>query len=237
MSRSYYHRPSHSSVSAPIFAHSTNSTHHSHTRRSHPATTTSSTTRLYTPRARHTTAIDPVLAYNSHSGHASIEFDLTLPPTQILISNGSSRSSYAALSSRDLAHPATSPPLPYIHIRCSDMPWSIDVYPSPNSGSGIVTVGDVLYAIYRALRRRVSASDWNASSPSMQDRVRDAWLRRCKRQQSSEERNYEKNNGLRRVDWLMKNTVFRGLTPGQSNDHWVMHVGHGEKSVKFWSGT
>ncbi|KAF8521327.1 hypothetical protein JB92DRAFT_2891323 [Gautieria morchelliformis] len=236
------HHPSHTSVSAPVFAHPT-AHHHSHTRHTRPVpiSSTSSTARhlrhAYAPARVHpTAAVDAVLAYN-HSARPPIEFDLTLSPSQILIAQGPSRSSYAGLTQRDLSSPATTPPMAYIHIRCDDLPWSIDVYPSTDSGSGVVTVGDVLHGIYRALRRRVSSAEWDASSPGMQQRVRDAWLRRCKRQQSHKERSYESNNGLRRVDWLTKYTVFRGLSPGKSHDHWVMHVGQGEKSVKFWAGS
>lgn len=121
---------------------------------------------------------------------------------------------------------------------CEDLPWPIDVYPALNGGGGgIVTVEDVLKGVYRALRHRVSASEWHASSPNMQHRVRDAWVRRCKRQQSHKERTYESNNGLRRIDWLAKNTLFLGLTPGKTPDRWVMHVGQAEKTVKFRAGS
>lgn len=237
MAHFYQHnRPSYTSVSAPIFAPPTPH-RHSH-RHSHSVPTSRISVRPHAPTRSHPAAdIDPVLAYHGHSQHASIEFDLTLSLSHILVSHGPARSSYSGLSSHDLAYPATSPPLPYLHIRCEELPWSIDVYPALNSDSGVVTVGDVLHGIYRALRHRVSSSEWHASSSSMQHRVRDAWVRRCKRQQSYKERTYESNNGLRRIDWLAKNTLFRGLSPGRASDHWIMHVGQPEKTVKFRVGS
>jgi len=186
-----------------------------------------------TSRAVATTDLDPILLYHTHISNAPIEFDVSLPPAQILVSQGSSRSSYSSLTPRHLSPPAVYPPLSFMRIKCPLLPWPIDVHPDARSGSTVVTVGNVLEAIYSALRHRVSEAEWRAASPETQQRVRHAYLRRCKRQQSHTKRAYEESQGLRRIDWLVMNTAFQGLTPGKSPDRWVMHLRPGEKTVRF----
>ncbi|KAF8587748.1 hypothetical protein K439DRAFT_1630359 [Ramaria rubella] len=236
MAHFFHHHHQHHAAAAPVFA--APPTHlHSGTRAHTMSKVSSALPRGHHPhtkqRVHPTAVVDPVLAYHAHAAHASIEFDLTLPPSHILISHGPSRSSYVGLPAQDLTVAATSPPVPHLRIQCEHLPWPIEVHPSAHSGAGVVTVGDVLEAIYRALRHRVRGTEYYASSTEVQHRVRDAYLRRCKRNQSMSGRAYETNNGLRRVDWLMKNTIFQGLSPGRSHDHWVMHVAQGAKSVKF----
>ncbi|KIJ29188.1 hypothetical protein M422DRAFT_137610, partial [Sphaerobolus stellatus SS14] len=128
------------------------------------------------------------------------------------------------LSSRDRALPATNPPSSYLTIACEEFPWVIDIRPSSSSSSPYVTVGDVLDGVYRGLRHHVSTAEWENASPNTQDRVRESYHRRCKRTQTHRDREVESKNGLRRIDWLGKSTMFMGLMPGRRVGQWIMHV-------------
>jgi len=164
----------------------------------------------------------------------AIEYDVSLPPSQITRRSHSS-SSYGGLSPGDHARPATSTQLSFLRLQCDLLPWPIDIYPADHST--VVTVGDVLHGIYHDLRLHISGPEWNGAPSDTRERVRQSWLRRCKRQQTHRDREYEASNGLRRIDWLSKDTVFQGLSPGTSRDNWILHLRQGEKTVKFWAGS
>ncbi|KAF8518279.1 hypothetical protein BU17DRAFT_48872 [Hysterangium stoloniferum] len=202
---------------------------------SSPVLATSSTsTPSSQPRyASSSVSIDPLLAFHSHASNLVTQFDVSLPPSQIIQRLNSSYDNN--LSPRDRARPATSPPLPFLRLKCSLLPWPIDVDPADHSG--VVTVGDVFAAIYYELRRHVTRPEWEGAPADVRERVRQSWLRRCKRQQTHRDREHESSNGLRRIDWLAKDTVFQGLSPGRSRDEWVLHLRQGEKTVKFWAGS
>jgi len=118
-------------------------------------------------------------------------------------------------------------------VTCQGLPWPVDIHASSAS---YVTVGDVLQGIHRALRSHVSAKEWNESSPNTQERVREAYYRRCKRTQNHKEWEDENRNGLRRIDWLGKTRMFAGLKAGRRDGEWVLCVRAPEKGVKFWAG-
>lgn len=180
-------------------------------------------------------AVDSLLAYHSHPSNVLINYDFSHPPSQATLRRSSSVP--VGLSASDLTRPASYPPLEKMYITCPYLPWTITVYPS-SSHRPVVTVGDVLETLFRTLRKHVSGDEWHSEHSKRRETVRQAWLRRVKRQQTHKDREYERSNGLRRIDWLEKMTVFQGLELAKgSKNTWILHVRQGDKTVKFWNGS
>ena len=69
------------------------------------------------------------------------------------------------MSNDDLDLPACEPPLTHVRIYMSELRnWTIDVRPQPEAKSQIVTVGDVLYAIYKTMKQRVEPEVWEVKN-------------------------------------------------------------------------
>jgi hypothetical protein len=149
-----------------------------------------------------------------HSRPVSVVYDVRNPPvTACLATNPPT-----PLSPTDRAQLATSPPRAFMRITCDLMPWSIDV-----SNAAGVTCGDVFDAICAAMQRRVRRSEWLIAQESLQEKIIRAFAWRC--YSALGPPGYEEQQGPKRVDWLLKKTVFRGISHGGEEDTWVLHLG------------
>ena len=103
---------------------------------------------------------------------------------------------------------ATSPPVSLFTIECGLFPsldWLIEVE-KPDG----VTVKDVLSGLYKSLRRRITPNEYALVPETQRKRIADSFYRRVR---ESPDPSHEQGRGVRRVDWLLKHTVFVGLTP------------------------
>ncbi|KAF8879378.1 hypothetical protein BD779DRAFT_1423818, partial [Infundibulicybe gibba] len=76
------------------------------------------------------------------------------------------------------------------------------------------TVSDVLQGIHNSLRTNLSASEYDAlPTHQHQRRATAAYEARYRRVRGTRAYDEEKRGGLKRVDYLMDNTRFAGLTP------------------------
>ena len=100
------------------------------------------------------------------------------------------------LSSAVFTTPASSPPLPSLKLHVHDLPWLFTVQPDASRSLVVVTVQDVLLAIYFHLRAAVKGSEYNAMSKSKKAEI----FRTFERRVSSDEG--QRRKGLRRVDFL-----------------------------------
>lgn len=180
-----------------------------------------------------TIALDPLLEYHTSTAHSLLEYDLALPISQARLT--STRAASDTLSSRDRARPATSPPLPYMRLKSEYLPWSIEIHPA--GSASYVTVGDVLEGIHRALRHHVSKPEWLDTSESTKSLVQASFYRRIGRSHSHREWREEYTQGLRRIDWVGRKTVFAGLRASRRKEDWVLGMRQAEKTVKFWAGS
>ncbi|OCH95921.1 hypothetical protein OBBRIDRAFT_719426 [Obba rivulosa] len=82
--------------------------------------------------------------------------------------------------------------------------------PIPSRDANVpITVGDVLVAIHRSLQQRISHVDWARLSHSQAADVARAYTRRCRLYPSAEA--FEASQGVRRVDYLLDQYMFKGL--------------------------
>jgi hypothetical protein len=131
------------------------------------------------------------------------------------------------LSPRVLAEPAITAHLPYFTIVCDALPWHISIRPSSSKPGAYITVADVLNGIYRDLRRPVRTEELEvmALPPHFISSVRQAFYTRCSRlaQVDPAAANSETRKGIRRIDFLLGNSLFAGLVPTKdSPDNWQL---------------
>ncbi|KAG6914794.1 hypothetical protein DXG01_015253 [Tephrocybe rancida] len=153
------------------------------------------------------------------SGPPLLNFDLRQPPSTIT-------SHHKGISLRAFAEPATQPPLPSLVIIAPHLPWRLTVYPSHARTHGAyVTVEDVFRELYDMLRTNISAQEYHSLPSEVEKRkITAAYEQRYRCICGSREYEDEKRRGVRRVDFLMGQTRFMGLSPSESSpDVWLLH--------------
>jgi hypothetical protein len=118
------------------------------------------------------------------------------------------------LSREVLAQPASSPPQPSLALRVGNLPWLFTVWPEAtrSPGNAVVTVQDVLLAIYFHLRTAVKGSEYEAMDRSRKTEIFRAFERRVGTDP------IQRGKGLRRVDFLGGRFRAQGLVRAQSKD-------------------
>ncbi|KAJ7152689.1 hypothetical protein C8R43DRAFT_843348, partial [Mycena crocata] len=113
-----------------------------------------------------------------------------------------------------LAQPATYPGLPSLTVMCPHLPWLITVHAS---SGGCVVVGDVLYAIRRALRIRITEDQFDEWRDQEEKRFQ-VIGRGLKRRRAYE-------SGMTRLSFLGGRHKFAGLSESNMGcDVWVLNV-------------
>jgi hypothetical protein len=127
------------------------------------------------------------------------------------------------LSPTVLTEPASHPPLPSMIIRVGGLPWRAIVLPDPRLKKTIVTVKDVLAAIYANLRTPVDPTEYDPRS-------KDAWVYAMYTQaaitQAVQRRvgsNLVQPLGLLRIDHLRGRFYVQGLA-SREDDVWDVLV-------------
>ncbi len=120
------------------------------------------------------------------------------------------------INSWDLSRFTCEPPLPTITLVSRYFPWYIEVQSNNPSG---VTLYDLLWQISICMSTVVTAADyWNNEMDQVaRERVAEAWALRCGDNQD------ERNQGIRRVDFLMDRVVLQGFTRSKDGT-WEMKV-------------
>ncbi|KAK7036198.1 hypothetical protein R3P38DRAFT_2910969 [Favolaschia claudopus] len=145
-----------------------------------------------------------------------LNFDLTRSPSAIT-------THHHHVSTSGFSDSAVSPPQASLTIVTPHLPWSISVAASSNGH--YVTVADVLQALYRSLRTNVTAPEFHAlKQQKLMRRVSEAYTERYMRLHGHRGYEEEKKSGVKRVDFLMGNTKFRGLSAAGPADVWRLHV-------------
>ncbi|OSC96378.1 hypothetical protein PYCCODRAFT_1441083 [Trametes coccinea BRFM310] len=179
-------------------------------------------------------AINPLLN-GENAGGPLLLFDLsqnTFNP-QRLTSYGQKKGT--PLSLEELREPATYPPVWRMTITHDKIPdWPVVLEPRSTSRErsrerspflGVppevsqdspITVFDVLKAIFLTVQRQISHVDWARLSQSDMRAVSMAYTRRCRTFSSAAA--FEEAQGVRRVDYLRDDYMFRGIARENSKD-------------------
>ncbi|THU93050.1 hypothetical protein K435DRAFT_670955 [Dendrothele bispora CBS 962.96] len=130
---------------------------------------------------------------------------------------------HTPLSQRAMYEPAIEPPVLSLTLSVPYISWSITVRPSANGA--FVTVSDVFEGIYRTLRTQVTEAEYRSiRSPSDLKRVNGAYEHRYRCIRDSYTAYEEQQNGVRRVDFLVRHTRFRGISFTDSRGGLVLHL-------------
>ncbi|KAE9393147.1 hypothetical protein BT96DRAFT_924196 [Gymnopus androsaceus JB14] len=152
----------------------------------------------------------------AYSHHPVINYDVSLAPSTIT-------TTLSSLPSTQLSEPAVYPPVYSLVILIPHYTWPIYVHASYNGQ--YVTVNDVFTAIYHSLRTNISSSDYRAiRSKKEAEKVRMAYVMRYRRLRDPYAYELEKQQGMKRVDFLNWRTRFMGLTINPSSGAWLLHL-------------
>lgn len=189
---------------------------------------------LYTPQAPQF-MIHPLL--NGESPRSDFAFDLSSSAFRPIRYVGPGQTTVLPLA--ELREPATHPPITRLRIVCDGIPqWPIELEYTPYDVSGEylsmpsvdgsvppISLGDVLFAIHRAMHTQITHLDWGRLTMSEEIAVARAYTRRCRSMPSVAE--LEASQGVKRVDFLLDRFMFRGLVRapgGDGYDEWKMIV-------------
>ncbi|KAF7348968.1 hypothetical protein MVEN_01417700 [Mycena venus] len=145
-----------------------------------------------------------------------LNYDITLHPSNI-------STHFMGLSSAGFLEPAVYPPELSITLTTPHLPWSIVV---PASNRRYVTVGDVLNAVYSALRVNVTPAEYSAlGTQKLKGQATAAYRRRYERLRGHRGYTQEKQQGMKRVDFLMGYNKFQGISPtSRSSNVWQLNI-------------
>ncbi|KAJ7667284.1 hypothetical protein B0H17DRAFT_871225, partial [Mycena rosella] len=112
-----------------------------------------------------------------------------------------------------ISEPAFHPPLTSLRILHPRIPfWPIDLtLPAELAATAPVPIsfGDVLVALHRTLHERIAHADWDGLSKENAEAVTKAFAHRCRAE--AVRSGVPPEPGVKRVDFLLGKTVFKGL--------------------------
>jgi len=165
---------------------------------------------------------------NAEMPRSDFIFNLSTPQFAPMRYVGNNQS--ILLTNEELGQPATHPPIYQLHMQCDLIPhWPIALqynpnpYRSANTYSNVappITLGDVLSGIHNSLQLGITQYDWAALSVEQERAVSKAYTKRCKAMAST---TMIRNEGVKRVDFLLGKVWFRGLA----------RVGEGLENLKL----
>ncbi|TFK70751.1 hypothetical protein BDN72DRAFT_794854 [Pluteus cervinus] len=173
---------------------------------------------LWLPAAAPTPApttiqIHPGLDGLNWRGHTHFNLSLKeFAPSKYL-----STGQFVLLSPDDLGQQATIPAMTNLRIICDLIPqWPIDIRLDasqfvPGTIPPPIKVLDVFIVVHKSLQEQISHNEWRKLTEEDVLKVSKAYTRRCRLQQVSELN--ERKEGVKKVDFLLKNIWFRGLVP------------------------
>jgi len=132
----------------------------------------------------------------------ALVYDVIQKPNHL---NILSAQTMGAISPHTLNLPATLPHVTELTLVCRDLLWPITVT-STTDRSHAITSLDVIEAVHFALHIPITRAEWEllGQNPKVQARVADAFAKRSARSRDRE-------NGVRRCDWLQGRTILLGI--------------------------
>ncbi|KAI0754065.1 hypothetical protein C8Q80DRAFT_1095488 [Daedaleopsis nitida] len=179
----------------------------------------------FTPEPEPELAIDPLLAAPLHpSNPPPLRWDVAEHPDAIKLGSVSAPGA-RQLSHDDLASSAArakGSPLRLRHMTLvfPGLPLTVEIEPDERPVWTMrplpyLTVGDVLYGLYRSLRLSVEPREFDKLSRELRDSMSRAFDKRLMRDRASSRESVDRNlhHGVRRVDYLGERRQLVGLRP------------------------
>jgi hypothetical protein len=102
--------------------------------------------------------------------------------------------------------PVVSPPTTFIRLISKSFPWYTEI-----TNAAGVTCQDVLLHLHQMLQHHVTEAEWWIVNPDVRVQVAAASLRNCRYGPFGQTSGRSQQEGVKRVDWLMGNTLVAGL--------------------------
>ena len=169
--------------------------------------------------------------YPQHQLHNLINGEIVAPhlyvnladPNLVIRSrSGSGIHRPTTLSEYELEQPAMHPQMTHVRIVCDMIPqWPVDLQVLGTSLSPprrrraalpYLTLEDVLLALHASLHRKISHQEWGRLTTAQEMEVARAYTRRCKSSGSDWAERQQQAEGVKRIDFLLKTTWFKGFT-------------------------
>jgi len=135
---------------------------------------------------------------------------------------GSGLFAHTTLSSYDLEQPATNPQTTRVRVICDLIPqWPVDLrvvgtslepHRRGRAALPYLTLEDVIRAVHAVLHRKISHAEWGRLTTSQETEIARAYTRRYKASGSEWSEHEQKAQGVKRVDFLLKHSWFKGFT-------------------------
>lgn len=123
----------------------------------------------------------------------------------------------------EISHPKLAGWRMYIHARGAA---------DPSVGAkNFLTVGEVIWGLYANLREPVSEDAFRREPKDRQARIAQAFQQRVNRAGKKQDREQELRKGLKRIDWLEGEDMFKGFEPAPDGvgHHWRLVTGTPER--------
>ncbi|KAF8144202.1 hypothetical protein K438DRAFT_1486876, partial [Mycena galopus ATCC 62051] len=119
------------------------------------------------------------------------------------------------LETAELQEEAFHPPrttLRILHPRLPLLPIDFVLpHDIPDAQAAPITVADVLIAIHKILHKHITHKEWATVSAEDQRKVTRAFIQRCRAEAFNARERAEIGEGVKRVDFLLGETIFQGL--------------------------
>ncbi|KAI0365758.1 hypothetical protein BV20DRAFT_1038704 [Pilatotrama ljubarskyi] len=171
--------------------------------------------------------VDPLLEVLPHPALPPLIWDVMTHPDHIDLGSAHSPASHR-LTQSDLARCAARTsvkdsrlPLRSMVLIIPGVPLEIEVTPSAepywsNTPLPFVTVGDVLYSLYKSLRTSVDAREYERLDHRQRDLARRAFEQRLRNDPRNHRRNVQ--HGIREIDCLGERRMFLGIRPTNGSE-------------------
>ncbi|KAJ7430765.1 hypothetical protein B0H11DRAFT_2134345 [Mycena galericulata] len=178
--------------------------------------------------------IHPFLNGDAPSPH--FHFDLA-PSAFMPLRLVSTNPPQSAVLGAEIREAAFHPPLMTLRILHPRLPfWPIDFQLPAGAGAAPghpISLGDVLVVVHQALHQRITQADWATLGEADAQGVARAFTQRCRGEavrsrvppvQLRDREVAERNQGVKRVDFLLGKTIFKGLIRAPGDPEGVVRM-------------
>ncbi|KAJ7582557.1 hypothetical protein C8J56DRAFT_792558 [Mycena floridula] len=175
------------------------------------------------PMSPSTPMLHPIL--DGISSQVGLRFDLSSPqfrPARI------SPTGWVDITFQELQERATNPPAAQLRVICDLIPqWPLNLHCDPSAylaqDRRPIMVSDVLVSLHGMLHQRIGHHDWAKLTRSEEQAVARAYGQRCAAFGVNAQQ--ERNQGVKKVDYLVGKVWFRGLVPTGEQDTFRLLLG------------
>ncbi|KAI0261266.1 hypothetical protein BC834DRAFT_897011 [Gloeopeniophorella convolvens] len=151
-----------------------------------------------------------------------LHINLVSPDLVFRRRTGPNADQLVTLRGYELEQPATSPQMTRVRVVCDAIPqWPVDLqvvgttltpHRRRRASLPFLTLEDIVHAVHASLHRKISHEEWGRLTIEQETEVARAYTRRFKASGNARTEREQQAEGVKRIDFLLKNTWFKGFT-------------------------